>query len=55
MGQFGKNSHKGLIVQGGLCGLIFDARGRPLRLPKNNSERFEILTNWRKSLGINLA
>lgn len=55
LNQFGKNINKGLIVQGGLCGLIFDARGRPIRLSKNNSERFDQISIWRKSMGINLA
>lgn len=55
LNQFGKNIKKGLNVQGGLCGVIFDARGRPIRLQKNNAERFEHFSNWNKSMGINLA
>lgn len=55
MNQFGKNVKKGLIVQGGLCGVIFDARDRPIRLHKNNVERFEQFSSWRKSMGTNLA
>ncbi len=55
MNQFGKNINKGLIVQGGLCGIILDARGRPIQLPKNDAERFEHFSNWHKSMGIILA
>jgi hypothetical protein len=33
-------------VNGGLCGLIIDARGRPIRLPKNPAIRGELLGRW---------
>jgi len=55
LNQFGKNIDNGFIVQGGLCGIIFDARGRPIQLQKNNAERFDQLLNWYKSMDINLA
>jgi len=55
MNQFGRNVDKGFIVQGGLCGVIFDARGRPIQLQKNNTERFDQFLNWYKSMDINLA
>lgn len=55
MRQFGNNIEKGLIIQGGLCGVIFDARGRPIQLQKNNSERYEQLQKWYRSMDINLV
>lgn len=55
MNQFGKNIDKGLIIQGGLCGVIFDARGRPIHLQKNNSERFDQFLSWYMNMDINLA
>ncbi len=55
MNQFGKNIDKGVITQGGLCGVIFDARGRPIQLQKNLDERIDQFKTWYKSLGINLA
>ena len=33
-------------VKGGVCGLVFDARGRPLRLPDNPALRRELLKTW---------
>ncbi len=33
-------------VKGGICGLVFDARGRPLRLPENAPLRRELLKTW---------
>jgi hypothetical protein len=47
-----KNIEKGMIVQGGLCGIIFDARSRPIQLPKNKSERIEQVKKWRKNLDL---
>ena len=55
LNQFGKNIEKGISIQGGLCGVIFDARGRPIQLQKNNSERFDQFQNWYRSMDINLA
>jgi hypothetical protein len=46
----GRNFAKGLIVQGGLCGVIIDARGRPLPLPKDEARRRDLLKKWRNSL-----
>lgn len=40
-----------LKVVGGILGVIIDARGRPLRLPKAPEQRFESLTKWLASLG----
>jgi hypothetical protein len=33
-------------VEGGLLGIIIDARGRPLRLPQEDEERHEYLEQW---------
>ncbi len=39
-------------VEGGLVGLIIDARGRPLRLAQNDAVRQERLRQWLTSFGI---
>ena len=39
-------------VMGGVVGLIFDGRGRPLTLPKNDTERKEKLTQWFKNINM---
>lgn len=39
-------------VEGGLLGLIVDARGRPLALPQVDEERRQRLREWRQALGI---
>jgi hypothetical protein len=52
LSQFGKNIEKGLIVQGGLCGVIFDTRTRPIQLPKKSSERIELIKKWRKNMDL---
>ena len=39
-------------VNGGLCGLIIDARGRPLTLPTNIARREELLQRWNSMLNI---
>lgn len=33
-------------VEGGVLGLIIDARGRPLRLPRNDEQRYDTLLQW---------
>lgn len=38
-------------IDGGLVGLIIDARGRPLVLPTNDMERQARLTQWLQALG----
>lgn len=38
-------------IDGGLLGLIIDARGRPLQLPSNESERQARLIQWMQSVG----
>jgi hypothetical protein len=42
-------------VEGGALGIIIDARGRPLRLPKDGIQRQEQLQQWLTSLNINYA
>jgi hypothetical protein len=37
-------------VSGGVAGLMLDARGRPLHLPENESQRKELLLSWFKSV-----
>ncbi len=37
-------------VEGGILGLIIDARGRPLRLPRNHQQRQERLSWWEQRL-----
>ena len=39
-------------VNGGVVGLIFDGRGRPLKLPEEASERVRKLTEWMTELEI---
>jgi len=35
-------------VRGGVCGLVFDTRGRPLDLPKDQIHRLAMLDRWSK-------
>lgn len=35
-------------VRGGVCGLVFDSRGRPLTLPKEQVHRLAMLDRWSK-------
>ena len=39
-------------VSGGVVGIIFDGRGRPLKLPEEASERVRKLTEWMEALEI---
>jgi hypothetical protein len=52
--NMGKGNGKSLetTVSGGVVGLIFDTRGRPLVLPENDKERREKLIKWYLSLGV---
>lgn len=38
-------------VVGGALGIVIDARGRPIQLPKDTASRREILLKWRQALG----
>lgn len=37
-------------IVGGLCGVVVDARGRPLELPEDPARRNELLLRWRHAL-----
>jgi hypothetical protein len=37
---------RGFRVLGGVCGVVVDARGRPLEIPKDESQRKELLGKW---------
>jgi len=39
-------------VEGGVVGIIIDARGRPLELEQNEEKRREALVKWNKALGV---
>jgi hypothetical protein len=38
-------------ITGGPFGVVVDARGRPLTLPKDNSERLRLLQSWHIAIG----
>ena len=49
--HFETRSEKGEFkADGGPCGLVIDARGRPLRLPKGAGERQRVLTEWKEAI-----
>jgi hypothetical protein len=37
-------------INGGICGLVIDARGRPISFPKDNAKREQMLQTWTASL-----
>ena len=39
-----------LKVVGGKLGVVIDARGRPLQLPKQPESRIELLNRWQRML-----
>ena len=39
-----------LKVIGGRLGVVIDARGRPLQLPKQPESRIELLNHWQRML-----
>ena len=39
-------------VQGGVVGVIFDTRGRPFTLPKDNAERVQLVKSWYKAMNL---
>jgi hypothetical protein len=41
----------GFKVFGGLCGVVIDARGRPLSLPADHDLRRQTLQHWASILG----
>lgn len=44
-------SSEPIKVTGGVCGLVLDARGRPLKLPKDDATRRELIKEWEFLLG----
>ena len=42
----GKGEPLSSTIYGGVVGLIFDGRNRPINLPKDSSERIQNLLNW---------
>jgi len=42
-------------VEGGILGIIIDARGRPLRLPKDETQRQAHIRQWLEELGVTHA
>lgn len=52
--DFGEGSGRSIIrsVKGGVVGLLFDARGRPLQLPGDDKKRIDLLRKWFSSVGL---
>ncbi len=49
--HFETESQKGdFKADGGPCGLVIDARGRPLPLPQSATERQRVLTEWEEAI-----
>jgi len=46
----GPGHHLETTVEGGVVGLIFDCRGRPLQIPEDQASRREKLLNWFQAL-----
>ncbi len=46
----GSGKRRKVVVEGGVVGIILDARGRPLILPDDNNERKQKLIEWFKAL-----
>ena len=42
----GKGEPLSSTIYGGIVGLIFDGRNRPINLPKDSSDRIQNLLNW---------
>ncbi len=48
----GKGKKHEAEVEGGVVGIIFDGRGRPLSIPSDRKQRVEMLSKWIKSLDV---
>lgn len=48
---FGPGKGKKITIHGGTVGLVIDARGRPLELPKEQEKRQALLQRWRWDMG----
>jgi len=44
-------SNEPIRVRGGVCGLVLDARGRPMKLPSDDTVRRARLKEWEFLLG----
>jgi hypothetical protein len=51
VGMGGPGRGGSVRVSGGVLGVIIDARGRPLRLPKEDERRRDLLKKWIWTLG----
>ena len=38
------------VIYGGVVGLIFDGRTRPISIPKESHSRLQFLNNWSKAV-----
>ncbi len=47
----GKRGLGSFKIVGGALGVVIDARGRPIRLPKDDAKRTDVLKKWAASLG----
>jgi len=47
----GKRGLGSFKIVGGVCGVVIDARGRPLRLPADASRRRDLIKKWSMALG----
>ncbi len=45
------NSAEGIRVAGGTCGMVIDARGRPVSLPSGESQRRDLMKRWLVAIG----
>jgi uncharacterized protein (TIGR01319 family) len=50
----GKGKQHSCEVEGGVVGLIIDARGRPLQLPADDTARIQKLQEWFKAFGLDV-
>ncbi len=48
----GRGRARQVVLEGGVVGIIVDARGRPLQLPADNALRRHKLTEWLTALGL---
>ncbi|MEP0766279.1 MAG: glutamate mutase L [Fimbriimonadia bacterium] len=48
----GKGKSVRRVLNGGVVGIMIDARGRPLKLPENNAERVTRLKEWLAAFGL---
>jgi hypothetical protein len=48
---FGLGRGRALTIKGGLLGVIIDARGRPITLPKAPEQRQELVKQWTWKMG----